>query len=315
MLYSFTKIIVRLALKIFCARMVIKGRSAQAIQGPVLITANHPNSFLDAIIIGSLFDRRVHFLARGDAFRKPWHNRLLRLLNMIPIYRLSEGKENLSLNDSSFKRSNEILSAGGIVLIFIEGICVHKHELQPFKKGAGRIATESRSNKKLHILPLGIAYDSFENFGKQINIYIGEPLLSETLFPFEEEAKNIRNFNEVLYEEINQRIKISFEKNKRSSLSKMFFPAAITGRVLHIVLYKAIKNFVKKKTRGTVFFDSVLFGCLLILYPIYVLLICLLLWLLHVHIVIIIAVFFLFPFSAWSAVRWRKWHADDLAAQ
>jgi 1-acyl-sn-glycerol-3-phosphate acyltransferase len=154
LLYSFIKIIVRLALKIFCARTIIKGESALQIRGPVLITANHPNSFLDAVIIGSRFDRPVHFLARGDAFRKPWHNRLLRLLNMIPVYRLSEGKENLSLNDSSFRRSKEILDAGGIVLIFIEGICVHKHELQPFKKGAARIAMESRANKKLHILPL-----------------------------------------------------------------------------------------------------------------------------------------------------------------
>lgn len=306
MLYSFIKIIVRLALRIFCAGMVIKGRSALAIRGPVLITANHPNSFLDAIIIGSLFDRPVHFLARGDAFRKPWHNRLLRLLNMIPVYRLSEGKENLSLNDSSFKKSKAILSAGGIVLIFIEGICVHKHELQLFKKGAGRIAMESRTNKKLHILPLGIAYDSFENFGKQINIHIGEPLLTETVFPFEEEAKNIRNFNEVLYEEINQLIEIPPAKNKKPPVSKMFFPAAITGNILHILFYKAIKNFVKKKTRDTVFFDSVLFGCLLILYPIYVLLICLLLWLLHVHIIIIVTTFFLFPLSAWAAVQWRK---------
>jgi 1-acyl-sn-glycerol-3-phosphate acyltransferase len=311
LLYSFIKIIVRLALKIFSAGISIRGRSALAIRGPVLITANHPNSFLDAVIIGSLFNRPVHFLARGDAFRKPWHNRVLRLLNMIPVYRISEGKENLSLNDSSFKRSKEILNAGGVVLIFIEGICVHKHVLQPFKKGAARIAMESRSNKRLHILPLGIAYDSFEHFGKQINIHIGEPLLPETLFPFEEEAKNIRNFNEVLYRVINKLIDVPSAEKKKS---KMFFLPAITGEILHIVFYRSIKNFVKKKTKGTVFFDSVLFGCLLILYPIYVLLVCLSLLLLHVHIAIIIVVFLLFPLSAWSANRWRRWQADDLAA-
>jgi 1-acyl-sn-glycerol-3-phosphate acyltransferase len=222
---------------------------------------------------------------------------------MIPVYRLSEGKENLSLNDSSFRRSKEILDAGGIVLIFIEGICVHKHELQPFKKGAGRIAMECRTNKKLHILPLGIAYDSFERFGKQVNIHIGEPLLTETVFPLEEDAKNIRHFNEVLSEDINKLIKIPTGKNK---IEKIFFLPAIAGNVLHILFYRAIKIFVKKKTRATVFFDSVLFGCLLILYPVYVLLICLLLCLFHVHIIIAIAVFFLFPLTAWSAVQWRR---------
>jgi hypothetical protein len=230
---------------------------------------------------------------------------------MIPVYRLSEGKENLSLNDSSFRRSQEILAAGGIVLIFIEGISVHKHAPQPFKKGAGRIAMESRTNKTLHILPFGIAYDSFEDFGKHINIHIGEPLLPETLFPFEEEAKDIRNFNEILYEEINKLIEVPSRKNKRPAGSKIFFLPAITGIAVHIFFYRSIKNFVKKKTHGTVFFDSVLFGCLLILYPIYVLLICLLLWFLHVNMLIIIAVFFLFPFSARSAVQWRKWHTDE----
>jgi 1-acyl-sn-glycerol-3-phosphate acyltransferase len=311
LLYSFTKLIVRLALKIFCVRIKINGESALAIRGPLLITANHPNSFLDAVIIGSLFDRPVHFLARGDAFRKPWHNRLLSLLNMIPVYRLSEGKENLSLNDNSFRRSKEILDSAGIVLIFIEGICVHKHELQPFKKGAARIAMESRSNKRLHILPLGIAYDSFERFGKNINIHIGEPLLPGTLFPFEEEARNVRNFNEILHEEINQLIEFPSNKKSNLTLPKLFFLPAITGYALHFLFYRAIRNFIKKKTQATVFFDSVLFGCLLILYPIYVLLICLFLWIFHMPVAIIIGVFFFFPVSAWSAVRWRRWHADD----
>lgn len=313
-MYSLIKMAVRLALRIFCPRMAVKGKSALAIRGPVLITANHPNSFLDAIIIGSLFDRPVHFLARGDAFQKPWHNRLLGLLNMIPVYRLSEGKEKLSLNDSSFRRSKEVLAANGIVLIFIEGICVHKHELQPFKKGAGRIALESKTNKRLQILPLGIAYDSFERFGKQVNIHIGDPLLPETIFPFEEDAKNIRNFNEVLHEEINQLIDVPIGKKEKNAGSELFFLPAIIGEALHILFYRAIRNFVKRKTAKTVFFDSVLFGCLLILYPIYVLLICLIVGFLHVHPAIIIAVFLLFPLSAFSAVQRRRMARDDLAA-
>ncbi|MEO8171967.1 MAG: 1-acyl-sn-glycerol-3-phosphate acyltransferase [Sediminibacterium sp.] len=306
MFYSFIKIMVRLALKIFCSGIAIRGKSALAIRGPVLVTANHPNSFLDAIIIGSLFDRPVHFLARGDAFQKPWHSHLLRLLNMIPVYRLSEGKEKLSLNDSSFKKSREILAADGIVLIFIEGICVHKHELQPFKKGAARIAMEGRTNKKLHILPLGIAYDSFENFGKKVNIHIGEPMVSDILFPFEEEAKNIRNFNEVLFESIDQLIAIPSKKQPKKSSSLLFFIPAAIGYVLHFLLYRPIKKYIQKRTRGTVFFDSVLFGSLLIIYPLFVLLICVLLFLLHAHATMISVVFFLFPLSAWSVVQWQK---------
>ena len=71
-------------------------------EGPLLIAANHPNSFLDAIIIATLFDKPVYSLARGDAFKKPLYARLLRKLNMHPVYRTSEGVENMEHNYSTF---------------------------------------------------------------------------------------------------------------------------------------------------------------------------------------------------------------------
>jgi len=307
LLYSLIKLIIRLGLKIFCHKLAITGDAALSVPGPLLVTATHPNSFLDAIIIGSLFDRPVHFLARGDVFKKTWNNKLLRLLNMIPVYRLSEEKENLSLNEGAFRRSKEILSANGIVLIFIEGICVHKHELQPFKKGAARIAFESRHNTALQILPVGIAYDSFERFGKKININFGEPLPAQSIFPFDEEAKNIRYFNSVLYEEINKKIDVPLKKiiSSKTKQYLLSLPGVI-GYLLHLPLYSLIRNAIRKKTAHTVFFDSVLFGALLLLYPLYLLLICLLLCLLHVSFILILFVFLLHPFLAWSAVQWRR---------
>jgi 1-acyl-sn-glycerol-3-phosphate acyltransferase len=207
-------------------------------EGPLLIVANHPNSFLDAIIIGCQFNGPVHFLARGDAFNKNWHAKLLHFLNMIPVYRLSEGKENLYLNEGAFQKSKEILTKNGIVLIFIEGICVHKHELQPFKKGAARIAKESSSKSGLQILPIGIAYDSFEHFGKEVNITIGNTIPVHSLFPFEEDAKSFRYFNETMYEEINKRIDIPVSKkgNQTVKIITLLIPATI-GYILHFPLY------------------------------------------------------------------------------
>ncbi len=56
----------------------------------------------------------------------------------------------------------------------------------------------------------------------------------------------------------------------------LFIPALI-GLLIHLPLYLPLNNFIKKKTNGTVFYHSALFGALIILYPIYVLLILLLL--------------------------------------
>jgi 1-acyl-sn-glycerol-3-phosphate acyltransferase len=306
LLYSLIKIAIRFALKIFCHKIYITGTHNLFIKGPALIIANHPNSFLDSLIIGSQFSQPIHFLARGDAFNKSWHSRLLRLLNMVPVYRFSEGKENLSLNETAFRRSEEILAAGGIILIFIEGVSVNKHQLQSFKKGAARIGITNKAKKGFKILPLGISYDSFDRFGKNVKVNTGEPLLPATLFLFEEEAKNIRHFNAVIHKEINKRIDLSANPQPVSKTKKyVLFLPAVAGYLLHAPFYAIIKKIVKKKTTGTVFYDSVLFGVLLFLYPLSVLFLGLILLILKVPLLTIAGTFFLLPLLARCLVEWR----------
>lgn len=306
MIYSLIKPVVRLALIIFCRSIRRENRARFLEKGPLLLVANHPNSFLDAIVIAVFFKHPLHFLARGDAFYKPWHNRILRLLNMIPVYRLSEGKENLVLNEYAFRRSREILAADGIVLIFIEGLCVNKHELQPFKKGAARIAIESRNQQGFRILPLGIAYDSFECFGKTMYLDAGNPLLPETLLPYTEEAKNFRAFNDRLFEEIQKRIHIPvMHFGKTADQPPSLWLPAMVGKLIHAPLYYPLKKMIRKTTRGTVFYDSVLFGSLLLLYPLYLLLIAVLLSL-FLPLPLVFLSFIFLPLLAWLAVRYNR---------
>jgi 1-acyl-sn-glycerol-3-phosphate acyltransferase len=298
---------VRLALKIFCRKIGVSDPEKLETEGPLLITANHPNSFLDAIIIGAMFRREIHFLARGDAFNKPWHNKMLRLLHMVPVYRLSEGKQHLFLNEEAFRRSKEILEKNGIVLIFIEGICKHTHTLQPFKKGAARIAIENTTLKDFRILPLGIAYDSFKSFGKKVNITIGDTVNVKTILPFEEEARNMRHFNETLHARILQLINIPTKNITLTGNSKYLFSLpGILGYTLHLPLYSLLKNIVRKKTAGTVFYDSVLFCTLLFLYPLYLLLLLFFLWLLRVPMAIIFCILLIHPLTAWCAVQMKR---------
>jgi 1-acyl-sn-glycerol-3-phosphate acyltransferase len=298
---------VRLALKIFCCRITVNGKALAEAVGPLLITANHPNSFLDAVIIGASVRRPVHFLARGDAFKKPWHDTLLRSLNMIPVYRLSEGKENLPLNEDAFKRSKEVLAANGIVLIFIEGVCKHTHVLQPFKKGAARIALENKTLKHFMIMPLGIAYDSFTRFGKRVNINSGALYDVAGLLPHKEEAKNMLHFNAVLYKEISALIVIPGRGTKENLFTRIIlFPPALIGTLFHFPLFILLKNIVRERTAGTVFFDSVLFGALLVVYPLYLLLLAICLYFMHVPPPVIFFLLISHPLTARMAAWWRS---------
>jgi 1-acyl-sn-glycerol-3-phosphate acyltransferase len=99
-------------------------------QGPLLIASNHPNSFLDAIIVATLFKKPVYSLARGDSFKNKFYASLLRSLNMFPVYRISEGAENLEQNYETFEKCKDIFKEEGIVLIFSEGRCVNEWKLR-----------------------------------------------------------------------------------------------------------------------------------------------------------------------------------------
>jgi len=268
--------LIRAALCLFCAEIKTNNKSLLHQKGPLLIIANHPNSFLDAIIIGSRYNRRIHFLARGDVFIKKHHRFLLGLLNMIPVYRIREGKEFLHLNQYAFDTSVKLLSKKEAVLIFIEGVCVNKNELQPFKKGTARIleaAQQAGCNPIIHLA--GIAYNNFRGIGKRVNIN----LLSFSQKSLITTAKDRVEFNNQVF----------------NALAKLINPPTIQTNIkktplyyLNLPPYQLIKKIVDKKTKGTVFFDSVLFGLLFFTYPVYLFLIILFLLLMGFTLPIII---------------------------
>jgi 1-acyl-sn-glycerol-3-phosphate acyltransferase len=260
MLHFVLKRFVRLGLSVFCEDVNIRNKTALMEKGPILLVANHPDSFLDAIIIGAYYKRKIHFLARGDVFKNPIFGYLLRKIGMIPIHRIREGKEHLHRNSSTFHESVEILKAGGAILIFIEGICLNNHEIQPFKKGATRILEEAHQQGVfpfIHVASLG--YNSFRSFGKVVDIQIEKMEYLEAI----KEPKDRLAFN--------SKVKQILQRN-------LIVPSHIIPTKKNLIYYlvwpyyRIIQKYVDKKTTGTVFYDSVLFAVLLFTFPMYVLL-------------------------------------------
>ena len=268
--------LIRAALWLFCAELKTNNKSLLNQKGPLLIIANHPNSFLDAIIIGSRYNRRIHFLARGDVFTKKHHRFLLGLLNMIPVYRIREGKEFLHLNQYAFDTSVKLLNNNEAVLIFIEGVCVNKNELQPFKKGTARIVEAAQQAGCSPIIHLaGIAYNNFRGMGKRVNINLASFSQNNMITT----PKDRVEFNNQIF---NALAKLINPPTTQTSITKtpLYY--------IHLPLYQQIKNIADQKTKGTVFFDSVLFGLLFFIYPIYLFLITSLLLLIGFSLPIII---------------------------
>jgi 1-acyl-sn-glycerol-3-phosphate acyltransferase len=253
----------------------VHGKAALRQRGPLLIVANHPDSFFDALVIAANCSHPVSFLARGDVFTKPWHDFLLRSLKMMPVYRQREGKEHLHKNQNSFDASVEVLKNNGILLIFIEGTCLNKNEIQPFKKGAARILQQAvAAGVTPSVLPAVITYNGFKHFGKKIYLMLGKTFSAGVYFRADSTSSSMalerNNFNNHVMQEM-----VSIFKEPPSKKYKRpiyLFPIVGVAWFWHAPFYLIIKTFVAHKTKGTVFYDSVLFAVLLFTYPIYLLL-------------------------------------------
>jgi glycerol-3-phosphate O-acyltransferase / dihydroxyacetone phosphate acyltransferase len=55
--------------------------------GPVLLCINHPNNFIDSLVVGAAVRRKVHYLATAALFRDPFVARFLLAGGAIPVWR------------------------------------------------------------------------------------------------------------------------------------------------------------------------------------------------------------------------------------
>jgi 1-acyl-sn-glycerol-3-phosphate acyltransferase len=180
MIYTILKSISRLALKVYFKKVHIKGLENIPTEGPFLIVANHPCSFLDPISIAVLVKQRISFLAGGFMFKNKIIASILKRLNMVPIYRAQDDPTMLSNNKGVFKACFTKLNEKGVIMIFPEGTSENERKLRKIKTGAARIAlgAMNENNNKLNvkILPVGLNYTKSSKFRSELYIQFGKPL-------------------------------------------------------------------------------------------------------------------------------------------
>ena len=279
MLYYLLRKYARLAIKIYCVRIIINKPEILKSKGPLLFASNHPNSFLDGIILTTLLEETLYSLARGDVFRMNWINKLLRKLKLLPVYRTSEGIKNLEHNYTTFDSCRETFRKNGLVLIFSEGRCVNEWHLRPLKKGTARLSINSwKEGIPLQVLPTALNYSSFKKFGKEIHLFFGQPIDRDAVLEHETDGRLFSSFNEQLSTQLKnmvyeihpgnkQAIKKIFSIGIKPSIYLLVLPG-ILGWILNAPLFypcKLFAAFFKKSDH----YDSVLTSALLMLFPFY----------------------------------------------
>ena len=179
-----------MAIKLFFNQISIQNKQIVPNTSPIIFVANHPNFFMDPLIIGSYCPRQLYFFAKSTLFNSPLKKRILTRLNLVPVYRKIDDKENMGGNVNSFNKGYKILENNGAFLIFPEGISVGKRVLGKIKTGAARIGLEAELKNdfalNIVIIPIGLSYSDQVRFRSNIMIRFGSPI---ELSKFEKEYK------------------------------------------------------------------------------------------------------------------------------
>jgi glycerol-3-phosphate O-acyltransferase/dihydroxyacetone phosphate acyltransferase len=181
LLYCFLKIFIgEITLKLFFRKIHIHGLDNIPDNKPVILASNHANAFMDALVIKATVTRPVYSLVRSDVFNTPFKLWLLSKMNMMPIYRMQEGTDQLHKNEEVFRKCYRMLGENKCLVIFAEGNCVQERRLRRLKKGTARIAfgaeVDTKFGMDLQVICVGLSYDRPTRFRSEVHIRFSKPI-------------------------------------------------------------------------------------------------------------------------------------------
>lgn len=168
----------------------IRGTEKLPTDGAYIIAPCHQQALMEPLAILNFAPKPPVFLARADIFAKPTVRKILTFLKILPVYRIRDGKDNLSKNTDIFEKSRDVLLDGFPLCLMAEGRHNDRHHLLPLVKGMFRIAGETQlrlGEHPLYIVPTGIDFDEYERPYANLVVNIGEPI---PVKPFMETFQN-----------------------------------------------------------------------------------------------------------------------------
>jgi len=190
MLYNLLKILLRIGTKLYYKEVKVNNVEGLKHDGPMIIIANHPNTLLDAWIIGQVSKEKIFFMTKGTFFNTGLKKWFLRGLGLIPINRATESKTKGVSNVDSFETCYRVLEEGKILVVFPEGNSFIERQLRQLKSGTARIALEiqkrGKTAKPIKIVPIGLIYSEADKFRSSVLVNVGKSI---DPLPFLEEYK------------------------------------------------------------------------------------------------------------------------------
>ncbi len=341
LVYSLIRFWVKIGLYGYFGKIKVSGLSHVPKGKPVLFLSNHQNALLDALLIGVDCNRKPYYLTRSDVFKNGTLSIILDFFRMIPIYRVRDGRRSLKNNQAVFDHCADLLQNNNAILMFPEGDHNLKRRVRPLSKGFTRVLFTSLATKPdldIRIVPIGVNYRDAFQFPDQVSLFFGkdipvqdhyDPSDSNTSITQLKEAvsnalKNLTTHigNEETYEETIKRLDAvgaDYLDPRSVNLKLQNLPTNALGTVkkaqnhsadlfgglfslLNFPIVMIWRFFVKPKIKEPEFVGTIRFGFAILGYPIYYLLLFMILALATNPITALLSILCLFVFN-WAYVR------------
>ena len=204
--YETFKVFLKINLNFYAKRIYIRGRENIPKEGAVLFTANHPNALMDPLFIAAFNKREINFLVRADVFKKSMIKNIFATLNMMPIYRMRDGRSSLSNNQEIFEKCYQLLHQKKSLLIFPQGGHSRERTVPQISKGFTRIlfgALAANPELEIQVIPVGITYQNSSRYPSKVAIQYGTPIAAHNII----KNKEVRVATETLKKEVREQLK------------------------------------------------------------------------------------------------------------
>ncbi len=177
--YRLLRLLIRTAAAVFFRQIEVVGLEHVPEAGPVIFVGNHPNALMDPILLIVSTRRVVRFASKDTLFEIPLLRLALKLMGAVPVARRSDHPEGPLDNRTSFDELFRVLSSGGAMGIFPEGVSHDASQLQRMKTGTARIAlgvAAAPGGLRVQIVPCGLTYVHRHRFRSRVLVQFGAPI-------------------------------------------------------------------------------------------------------------------------------------------
>lgn len=161
-------------------RIQVQGEENLPTDGAILLSPNHSNTLMDALVMLQAYKKETVFGARADMFNNPFIARIMFFLRILPMVRQRDGLRNVLKNHDTQETIVETLEHGVRFCMFPEGRHRTMHSLLPLGKGTMRAAVAANekfgNDRPIYIVPVGIEYGDYFRYRSTCLVTYGKPI-------------------------------------------------------------------------------------------------------------------------------------------